>query len=80
MQSAGEKDTADSAPVGDRTPDVCWKLGIFYFNPDDPALFVEKRFGIGWTVNFANSKLVLVFGAIFLFIFAMLLIGVLASH
>ncbi len=44
----------DEAPVGDRTPDECWKLGILYFNRDDPAFFVEKRFGLGYTVNFAN--------------------------
>ena len=39
---------------GDGTPDECWKLGVFYFNPEDPAIFVEKRFGIGYTCNLAN--------------------------
>ncbi|MDR1713307.1 MAG: DUF5808 domain-containing protein [Coriobacteriales bacterium] len=34
--------------------DRFWKLGLFYCNRDDPALFVEKRFGIGWTSNFAR--------------------------
>ena len=37
-----------------RDDDRYWKLGLFYFNPDDPALFVPKRFGIGWTNNFAR--------------------------
>lgn len=37
-----------------RDDDKYWKLGMFYYNPDDPALFVEKRFGIGWTSNFAR--------------------------
>lgn len=41
-------------PVGDHTPDRCWKLGVLYFNREDPALFVEKRFGLGYTVNFGN--------------------------
>ncbi len=41
-------------PVGDRTEDRFWKLGVFYFNPDDPAVMVEKRFGLGYTVNFAR--------------------------
>ncbi len=41
-------------PTGDRTPDNCWKWGAFYVNPDDPALFVEKRFGLGYTVNLGN--------------------------
>ncbi len=40
--------------TGDRTPDECWKWGLIYYNPDDPALMVEKRFGIGWTINFAH--------------------------
>ena len=39
---------------GDLTPDHAWKLGIIYFNPDDPAFLVEKRFGIGWTLNFGH--------------------------
>lgn len=41
-------------PLGDRTPDRCWKAGVFYFNPDDPAIIVEKRFGIGYTLNFGQ--------------------------
>ncbi|MFB5662986.1 DUF1648 domain-containing protein [Alteribacillus sp. HJP-4] len=38
----------------DRDDDIHWKLGQIYFNPNDPALFLEKRFGIGWTINFAR--------------------------
>jgi uncharacterized membrane protein len=30
-----------------------WR-GVFYINPDDPALFVPKRYGIGYTLNFGN--------------------------
>lgn len=32
---------------------------IFYWNPKDKRLFVPKRYGIGWTVNFANPFSVL---------------------
>ncbi|HEY0323518.1 MAG TPA: DUF1648 domain-containing protein [Pyrinomonadaceae bacterium] len=28
--------------------------GLFYYNPDDPALFVEKMVGFGYTFNMAN--------------------------
>jgi len=31
-----------------------WKLGVFYVNRDDTALFVPKRFGIGYTLNFGH--------------------------
>jgi uncharacterized membrane protein len=34
--------------------DSKWILGMFYYNPSDPAIFVEKRSGIGFTTNFAN--------------------------
>lgn len=35
-----------------RNDDKYWKLGnTIYYNPDDPAIMVEKRFGVGWTVN-----------------------------
>lgn len=41
--------------------DKYWKAGIFYFNPNDPAIFVEKRFGVGWTINIGNVLSWLVF-------------------
>jgi uncharacterized membrane protein len=46
--------TAGATPVADRTPDACWKWGLLYFNPVDPSILVEKRFGIGYTLNFGN--------------------------
>ena len=45
---------AGDAPVGDRTPDECWRWGQLYFNPDDAAIWVEKRAGVGYTLNFAQ--------------------------
>ena len=38
----------------DPTPNECWKGAIFYYNPNDAVLFVEKREGFGYTLNFAN--------------------------
>jgi uncharacterized membrane protein len=32
-----------------------WKGGVFYVNRDDAALFVPKRFGIGYTLNFGHA-------------------------
>jgi uncharacterized membrane protein len=42
------------APIADRTPDACWKWGLFYVNPADPSVLVEARFGIGYTLNLGN--------------------------
>ncbi|KNY28331.1 DUF1648 domain-containing protein [Pseudobacteroides cellulosolvens] len=40
--------------ISRRDDDKYWKLGLFYYNPDDPSIVVEKRFGIGWTNNWAR--------------------------
>ncbi len=39
--------TTHDAPDDDRH----WKAGLLYVNRDDPALWVPKRFGVGWTIN-----------------------------
>jgi uncharacterized membrane protein len=31
-----------------------WKLLVFYYNPDESRLFVPKRTGIPFTLNFAK--------------------------
>lgn len=54
--------TGKSVPAADQ--DQYWKLGQFYFNPGDPSFFVEKRFGIGWTVNFGRPIVWIIFIAI----------------
>lgn len=51
---------------GDATSDRYWKFGFIYVNPEDPALLVEKRFGIGYTANFANRLTWLLFAALVL--------------
>ncbi|GHI00811.1 DUF1648 domain-containing protein [Neobacillus kokaensis] len=48
------KVAGENGKVIDRDDDHYWKLGMFYFNPKDPAIFLEKRFGIGWTNNWAH--------------------------
>ncbi|NJL29820.1 MAG: DUF1648 domain-containing protein [Thermoanaerobaculia bacterium] len=54
VKARADEAAVSGRPIGDRTPDACWKLGMFYFNPDDPALFIEKRFGFGYDFNFAR--------------------------
>lgn len=42
-----------------------WRVGgLIYYAPDDPAVFVPKRFGIGYTLNFARWGAWLFFVAI----------------
>ena len=55
-----------------------WKWGALYVNPNDPSLFVEKRWGGGYTINFgipAGRRLGLAFLGFFVL---MLLLGLAA--
>jgi uncharacterized membrane protein len=52
---------------GDATPDYAWKVGgLFYFNPSDPAIWVENRLGPGYALNFGNSRAWLLVGMMIL--------------
>jgi uncharacterized membrane protein len=48
----GEEDTG----LTHRDDDKYWRGGLFYVNRDDHALWVPRRFGIGWTVNLGNPR------------------------
>jgi uncharacterized membrane protein len=52
----GVRARASAPPLSatDRMNDRDWKLGIFYVNREDPSLFVERRFGVGYTLNLGN--------------------------
>ncbi|KHD37636.1 membrane protein [Clostridium acetobutylicum] len=52
-----------------RDDDKYWRLGnLFYYNKNDPSIFVQKRFGIGWTVNVGNKFGVLFYVVIIVFV------------
>ncbi|MGI5230602.1 DUF1648 domain-containing protein [Actinoallomurus sp. CA-142502] len=67
---------AGRARTVNREDDRLYRLGIFYYNPDDPAMLVPKRFGIGWTLNMARPATWVIFGLLLV----MALIGVLAGR
>lgn len=48
------KESKGDSYSGNRKDKSFWKWGQFYHNPDDPALWVEKRGGGGYTLNMAH--------------------------
>lgn len=63
---SGNRITVQTININDgtkitRDDDRFWKLGFLYYNPNDPALFVEKRFGIGWTINMGRPLALIIF-------------------
>ena len=43
-----------------------WKCEYFYFNRQDPRIFVPKKSGYGVTPNFANPKSIIVLVTLFI--------------
>jgi uncharacterized membrane protein len=66
----------NAAPTPPRNPNA-WR-GPFYVDRDDPALFVPKRFGVGYTFNFGNPLAVAmaVGGLVIPLLFALLALSV----
>ena len=49
------------------------KFGMFYYNPDDPAVWVAKRYGVGMDFNYARWQ-----GKAFITVVVLILCGVIA--
>lgn len=58
-------------PASRQTDEAHWRMSGLYVNPQDPALFVPLRNGVGWTVNFGRPRSVM-----FLLLFLAFGIGV----
>jgi Family of unknown function (DUF5808) len=65
--------------TGQRPPDSAWN-GSFYSNPDDPALLVPKRFGIGYTLNFGNPWSWVVLAFVLLMVAVPIIVLVASTH
>lgn len=54
-----EYGSAETPLTGALTDNDHWLWGLFYFNRDDASIMVEKRFGVGYTLNYAKSSAIL---------------------
>jgi uncharacterized membrane protein len=71
---------AGNAPLTDGLADNRhWVLGAFYINKEDPSIFIEHRFGFGYTINFGNWKAVALLAAFLGTILGLVLIAILTG-
>ncbi|UOQ88529.1 DUF5808 domain-containing protein [Agromyces endophyticus] len=52
--AGGSTGDANAAAADAPDDDRHWKAGMVYVNADDPSFMVQKRFGVGWTVNLGH--------------------------
>jgi uncharacterized membrane protein len=60
QRDGGEEDTG----LTHRDDDKYWRGGLFYINREDHALLVPRRFGLGWTLNFGNPRVAMLFAGV----------------
>lgn len=58
----------DTQPYFDNEDDAHWIAGMIYYNPDDAAIFVEKRYGLGTTLNMGRWQAWLAVAGLILFL------------
>ena len=56
MANGGGTKVSKATLKFNRGDDKFWKLGMFYYNEDDPAMFVEDRFGTNSGFNYARTS------------------------
>ena len=62
-----EHGSVDTRLTGTLADNDRWILGLFYFDRDDSSMMVEKRFGLGYTLNYGKPASI-VFTVTYLFL------------
>lgn len=70
IQPEDETTRAPKRAVSGQDDDRFWKLGLFYYNKEDPSLFVEDRFGLNVGLNYARPA-----AKVFVLLMALLIVG-----
>jgi uncharacterized membrane protein len=58
-----ERGTVEAPLTNGLADNTHWVWGLFYVDRDDPSIMVEKRFGIGYALNWGNRTAVLIVAA-----------------
>ena len=76
-QGGSRLEGTTAAPLTDGLADNRrWWGGVIYVNRDDRAWLVEKRFGLGYTINFGNPKALIALGV---FMASLIALAILAA-
>jgi uncharacterized membrane protein len=74
-----EEGSAEAPLTNGLADNAHWYWGIFYANKDDPSILVEKRFGIGYAINFGNRRAVAIFGTFLVLTLGLATLGLIAA-
>jgi len=78
-QAGARLEEAGGAASGELTDGLAdnrfWKWGLFYINREDPSIFVEKRFGLGYTINLGNPRAIALIVGFFLALIALVVVA-----
>jgi len=74
-----EEGSAEAPLTNGLADNAHWIWGVFYVDKNDPPILVEKRFGIGYTINFGNWKSVAMMVTFLVLILGLTAIGLIST-
>ena len=74
-----EQGSAEAPLTNGLADNTHWIWGVFYVNKNDPSIIVEKRWGIGYTINFGNRVAVVIMLTFLVLILGLAAAGVIDS-
>lgn len=77
--SRAEDGSADAPLTNGLADNSHWVLGVFYVNRKDPAIMVESRFGIGYSMNLGNWHSLLIAGTFLVMLAGLFAIALVAE-
>ena len=74
-----ERGTVDVPLTNGLADNSKWVWGLFFVDKDDPSIMVEKRFGIGHTLNYGNRAAILIVTTFVVLSFSMIALAVIST-
>lgn len=74
-----ERGTAEAPLTNGLADNAHWAWGLFYVDRDDPSIMVEKRFGLGYTLNYGNRKAILIVVSFVVLSLSLVVLGLIAT-
>ena len=74
-----ERGTAEAPLTNGLADNTHWAWGLFYVDRNDPSIMVEKRFGLGYTLNYGNRKAILIVVSFVVLSLSLVVLGLIAT-
>lgn len=70
-----EQGTVEAPLTNGLADNTRWVWGLFYVDKDDPSVMVEKRFGLGYALNYGNPTAIAIVATLVVLLLSLIALG-----